>query len=114
MYDLAWAEIYMERFDGSLRHSERGIAISQASGQGHLLVPLMLARAYALVARGRCAEASELAETAEDAARLSANPQSLAWALWVRRWPPPPPATTPSPCARARSACRWAAPSTTT
>ncbi len=84
MYDLAWAEIYMERFDGSLRHSERGIAVSQASGQGHLLVPLMLARAYALVARGRCAEASELAETAEDAARLSANPQSLAWALWVR------------------------------
>ena len=27
---------------------------------------------------------SELAETAEDAARLSANPQSLSWALWVR------------------------------
>ena len=83
-YYLSWAENFMERFDDALRHSERGIAISQASGQGHLLVPLMLARVYALVARGRCAEASELAETAEDAARLSANPQSLSWALWVR------------------------------
>ncbi len=84
MYYLSWAENFMERFDASLRHSGRGIAISQASGQGHLLVPLMLAKVYALVARGRCGEASELAEIAEDAARLAANPQSLSWALWVR------------------------------
>ncbi len=83
-YYLCWAENFMERFDSSLRHTERGIALSQASGQGHLLVPLMLGRVYALVARGRCAEASELAEVAEDAARLAANPQSLSWALWVR------------------------------
>ncbi len=83
-YTQSWAENFMERFDDSLRHSERGIVISQASGQGHLLVPLMLARVYALVARGRCAEASELAEAAEDASRLAANPQSLSWALWVR------------------------------
>ena len=44
----------------------------------------MLGRVYALVARGRCAEACELAEVAEDAARLAVNPQSLSWALWVR------------------------------
>ena len=83
-YYLGWAENFMERFEEALRHTERGIALSQASGQGHLLVPLMLGRVYALVARGRCPEASELAEVAEDAARLSANPQSLSWALWVR------------------------------
>ena len=83
-YYLCWAENYMERYDASLRHTERGIALSQASGQGHLLVPLMLGRVYALVARGRSAEACELAEVAEDAARLAANPQSLSWALWVR------------------------------
>ncbi len=83
-YYLCWAENFMERFERSLRHTERGIALSQASGQGHLLVPLMLGRVYALVARGRCAEACELAEVAEDAARLAANPQSLSWALWVR------------------------------
>ncbi len=83
-YYLCWAENFMDRFDAALRHSERGIAVSQASGQGQFLVPLMLGRAYALVARGRCGEACELAEAAEDAARLSGNPQSLSWALWVR------------------------------
>ncbi len=83
-YYLCWAENFMERFEDALRHTERGIALSQASGQGQLLVPLMLGRVYALVARGRCAEAGELAELAEDAARLAANPQSLSWALWVR------------------------------
>ncbi len=83
-YYLCWAENFMERYEASLRHTERGIALSQSSGQGHLLVPIMLGRVYALVARGRCAEACELAEVAEDAARLAVNPQSLSWALWVR------------------------------
>ena len=83
-YYLGWAEHYMDRFDDSIRHLERGIAVSRATGHGHLLVPMMLGQTLALTMRGRLAEADELAEAAVEAARLSANAQTLSWALWAR------------------------------
>jgi hypothetical protein len=36
---LGWAEFLTERFDDAVRHLERGIAVSRATGQGHLSCP---------------------------------------------------------------------------
>ena len=50
--------------------------------QGHLLVPLQLARVFPLEVLGRLGEAVALGEDALEAARTSPNPQYLFWALW--------------------------------
>ncbi|MGH8896461.1 MAG: helix-turn-helix transcriptional regulator [Egibacteraceae bacterium] len=83
-YYVGWAEFFMERFDDAVRHLERGVVVSRATGQGHLLVPMTLGQVFALSIRGELAQAGELADAAVEAARLSANAQSLSWALWAR------------------------------
>jgi DNA-binding CsgD family transcriptional regulator len=79
---LAWAENYIEEPELAIATAERGLAISRATGQGHLLVPLMLARALPCDLLGRLAESVKLTEEALAAARTSPNPQYLFWALW--------------------------------
>ena len=79
---LAWAENYIEEPELAIATAERGLAISRATGQGHLLVPLMLARALPCELLGRLAESVTLTEEALTAARTSPNPQYLFWALW--------------------------------
>jgi tetratricopeptide (TPR) repeat protein len=82
LFYLAWAENYLERFDEAMEHSRRGIAIARATGQGRLLVPMMLVQGWPLEMTGRLPEAVEVCEEATEAARLSANPRYLFWALW--------------------------------
>jgi DNA-binding NarL/FixJ family response regulator len=79
---LAWAENYLEEPELAIATAERGIALSRATGQGHLLVPLMIARALPNDMLGRLAESVKTAEEALAAARTSPNPQYLFWALW--------------------------------
>jgi DNA-binding CsgD family transcriptional regulator len=79
---LAWAETYIEELERAIATAERGIALSRATGQGHLLVPLMLTRALPLDGLGRLAESVAVGEEAIEAARASQNPQYLFWALW--------------------------------
>ena len=79
---LAFAEIYIEEFERAIATAERGLAISRATGQGHLLVPLMLARPLPLDALGRLSDSIAAGEEAIAAARTSPNPQFLFWALW--------------------------------
>ncbi|HET8822830.1 MAG TPA: AAA family ATPase, partial [Thermoleophilaceae bacterium] len=79
---LAWAETYIEELEQAIATAERGIALSRATGQGHLLVPLMLTRALPLDGLGRLAESVAVGEEAIEAARASQNPQYLFWALW--------------------------------
>jgi ATP/maltotriose-dependent transcriptional regulator MalT len=86
LYYLGWAENYLEAYDEAIAHAERGVAIARAVGDGRLLVPLMLMRAYPFEMQGRLAEANELCETAVEIARLSANPHYLFWALWELAW----------------------------
>ena len=86
LYHLAWAETYLELYDDVAIHVERGIAIARAFGKGQLLVPLMLARNFSFEMQGRLAEASELCETALEAARLSASPHELYRALFELGW----------------------------
>jgi DNA-binding NarL/FixJ family response regulator/tetratricopeptide (TPR) repeat protein len=86
LYYLGWAESYLEDYDSAIQHGERGVAIARAVGDGRLLVPLMLLRAYPFEMQGRLAEANELCETAVEIARMSANPHYLFWALWELAW----------------------------
>jgi DNA-binding NarL/FixJ family response regulator len=86
LYYLGWAESYLEHYDEAVAHAERGVAIARAVGDGRLLVPLMLMRAYPFEMQGRLAQANELCETAVEIARVSANPHYLFWALWELAW----------------------------
>jgi DNA-binding NarL/FixJ family response regulator len=79
---LAWAENYIEEPKQAIATAERGLALSRATGHGHLLVPLMLARALPNDFLGRLAESVRATEEALAAARTSPNPQYLFWALW--------------------------------
>ena len=86
LYYLGWAENYLEHYDEAIAHVDRGIAIARATGEGRLLVPMMLVKGYPFEMQGRLAEALELCETAVEAARLSANPHYLFWALFELGW----------------------------
>jgi ATP/maltotriose-dependent transcriptional regulator MalT len=86
LYYLGWAENYLEHYDEAIAHAERGVAIARATGEGRLLVPLMLLRGYPFEMQGRLAEANEMCETAVEIARVSANPHFLFWALFELAW----------------------------
>jgi ATP/maltotriose-dependent transcriptional regulator MalT len=79
---LAWAETFLDRYEAAIEHSRRAIAISRATGQGRLIVPLMLAQTFPLEMLGRVREAEEISAAAVEAARLSGNRHHLYWALW--------------------------------
>jgi DNA-binding CsgD family transcriptional regulator len=79
---LGWAETYIEELESALATANRGIELSRATGQGHLIVPLMLTRSLPLDALGRLEESIAVGEEAIEAARASQNPQYLFWALW--------------------------------
>jgi DNA-binding NarL/FixJ family response regulator len=81
LYYLGWAENYLEHYDDAIAHVDRGIAIARRSGEGRLLVPMMLVKGYTFEMNGRLADAVELCEAAVDATRLSASAHDLAWAL---------------------------------
>ncbi len=61
---------------------DRGIAIARATGEGRLLVPMMLVKGYTFEMLGRNTDAIELCEAAVEATRLSASPHDLSWALF--------------------------------
>jgi signal transduction histidine kinase/tetratricopeptide (TPR) repeat protein len=81
LFYLGWAENYLEHYDAALSHADRGIAIARATGEGRLLVPMMLIKGYTFQMLGRVADSLELCEAAVEATRLSASPHELAWAL---------------------------------
>ncbi len=74
LYYLGWAENYLEHYDEAIAHVDRGIAIARATGEGRLLVPMMLVKGYPFEMQGRLAEAIELCETAVEAARAGGQP----------------------------------------
>jgi DNA-binding CsgD family transcriptional regulator/tetratricopeptide (TPR) repeat protein len=86
LYYLGWAENYLEHYENAVAHVDRGIAIARATGQGRLLVPMLLVKGYPFELQGRLAEAVEICETAIEAARLAANPHYLFWALFELGW----------------------------
>ena len=86
LYYLGWADNYLEHYDEAIAHADRGIEIARATGEGRLLVPLMLVKPYALEMNGGLAQALELCEAAVEGARLATNPHYLFWALFELGW----------------------------
>ena len=86
LFWVGWYAQCGEHYDRGIAHLDRGLALARALGQGYLIVPMTIARACLLTWRGRLSEAGEDAEDAIDAARLSQNPQYLAWGLTLRCW----------------------------
>ena len=47
LYYLGWAETYLERYADGIGRFERGLEIARATGDGRLLIPMMLGKNYA-------------------------------------------------------------------
>ena len=87
LYYLGWAENYLEHYDDAIAHAERGVAIARATGEGRLLVPLMLLRALPVRDAGPARRGERRsARPRVEIARLSANPHFLFWALCELAW----------------------------
>ena len=86
LYYLGWAETYLEFYEDAVARFERGIAIARESGDGRLLVLMLLAKNFPFEMQGRLAEATELCEAALEAVRLSASPHELYRALFETAW----------------------------
>jgi ATP/maltotriose-dependent transcriptional regulator MalT len=84
--NLGNAETYLDRLEDAVRHLDRGLAVSRATGQGQLFPLLTQRKGFALTLLGRLAEARDVTEHAVEAARLSGSAQSVAWALLNRAW----------------------------
>ena len=85
-YYLGFAEFLCERYEDAIVHTQRGLDVSRATGQGQFVVPMMVGLAHALEVRGRLDEALDMVEGAVEAARLSGNRQILSWALVGEGW----------------------------
>ena len=83
---LTWAENYLEHYDDSVAHADRGLAIARSLGEGKLFVPIALAKGYPFELQGKLAEATDVCEAAVEATRLADNPQYLFWALSEAAW----------------------------
>jgi DNA-binding NarL/FixJ family response regulator len=83
---LGWYAQAAEHYERGISHLDRGLAISRATGQGHLLALMLTVKAISVGWLGRLAEATELTEEAVESARLTASAQTLPWALTVRCW----------------------------
>ena len=53
LYYLGWAETYLEQYADGIGRFERGLEIARATGDGRLLIPMMLGKNYALEMTGR-------------------------------------------------------------
>lgn len=81
---VGWSEHFIGRYHEALANFERGIAVSQATAQGQLLLQLREGQANTLAVLGRLEEAIAVSETSIESARLAGNPQGLAWVLGGR------------------------------
>jgi DNA-binding NarL/FixJ family response regulator len=83
---LSQAERFLDRFDDSLRHADRGIALARATGRNFVLTSLLSQRALLLRWLGRFDDASRAAADATEVARLIHSDARLGAALqmWSR------------------------------
>jgi ATP/maltotriose-dependent transcriptional regulator MalT len=81
-----WACQNLEHHDAGVRHLDHGLAVARETGQEHLLAPMAIGKAICMTWQGRLAQAGELADEIVESARVSLNPQSLAWSLTLRCW----------------------------
>ncbi|MDQ2939290.1 MAG: AAA family ATPase [Actinomycetota bacterium] len=78
---LGWAEHCLGRNEDAERHMDRALALSRTSGQGHLVVWVLLLKSGSLAWRGRLGEAATHAQHAIESALLSTNDLLMSWAF---------------------------------
>ena len=78
---LGWAEHCLGRNKDAERHMDRALALSRASGQGHLVAWVLLLKSGSLAWRGRLGEAATHAQHAIESALLSRNDLLTSWAF---------------------------------
>lgn len=83
---LGWCEHLLDHYADSVRHMERGIAISGRTGQGHMLAPMTIGLVIANTWQGDLDRAWGHAEEAVEIAHLSGSDQLMAWAQTMRCW----------------------------
>ncbi|WP_280246473.1 helix-turn-helix transcriptional regulator [Nocardia abscessus] len=83
---LTMAEVYLGHFATALRHIERGIKASRATGQAHAFGRFVLGAATVKIILGQLREARQDAEAALEAALLLDNDQLRVAAESVRCW----------------------------
>jgi DNA-binding CsgD family transcriptional regulator len=79
---LAAGELYLDRYDATIAHAERAVAVGRATGQQFPTLLPTLGSAYFM--RGRLAEAIDVIDGGVESSRLARNAQDLAWRLHVR------------------------------
>jgi DNA-binding CsgD family transcriptional regulator len=80
---VAQAAATLERADEALEHARRALRLARMSGQTPLIPGLLVLETNALFMKGRITDAVAVAETATDAAVLTAYDQFAVWALWA-------------------------------
>jgi ATP/maltotriose-dependent transcriptional regulator MalT len=83
---LGWCEHLIDHYDDSIAHMSRGIAISRATGQGHVLGPMTIGLVISHTWRGDLAAAATHTEEAIEIAHLAGSDQLLAWSLMMQCW----------------------------
>ncbi|MFI0445755.1 LuxR C-terminal-related transcriptional regulator [Actinomadura sp. 6N118] len=78
---LVWAEIFLGRYEDALRHVDRLVAISRATGQSYILGYMLAARARVYALQGRFKEASASADEASAVGRLLRAAEVTAYGL---------------------------------
>lgn len=78
---LCWTETMMGRYDSSLAHFDRAVAIARSTGQGYIISNLLAGQAQVQTMFGRLEEASAAAEEAAEVARLLGSGHQLVFAL---------------------------------
>jgi DNA-binding NarL/FixJ family response regulator/tetratricopeptide (TPR) repeat protein len=81
---LAGAETYLQRFADAQRHAERAMAVGLATGQDQFFPQLLGTLGSVWSVRGQLTEAVEPLDGAIEAARMTGNPHTVAWALFAR------------------------------
>ena len=76
---LAYAELLLERFPQTGRHTDRAIAVARTTGQGGQFPLLVATRSTIWLLEGRLAEARAVLDDALEAAHLANSPRGLAW-----------------------------------
>jgi DNA-binding CsgD family transcriptional regulator len=83
---LGMAETMFERPDSCRRHMERALAVARSSGQGYVLVEVLLFLGDALQWQGDLRGAVQCFEDAIASAELTGENEFLLWALGQRCW----------------------------
>ena len=81
---VGWAQFFLGEFESALAHFARGTAIARRAGSAVLALELAVGEALGLLARGRIAEALDVADGAVEDARPLGSAQSLVWTLYAQ------------------------------